>query len=53
MQALQGSNALVIATEWKVDRNPDFVAIKAALLEAGLKYEGIGRRARKESHVVF
>jgi UDPglucose 6-dehydrogenase len=29
--ALQGADALVIATEWKEFRNPDFDAIKAAL----------------------
>ena len=31
MQALQGADALVIATEWKAYRSPDFVAMKAAL----------------------
>lgn len=31
MQALQGADALVIATEWKAYRSPDFAAIKAAL----------------------
>lgn len=62
MQALQDADALVIATEWKAYRSPDFVAMKAALREpvifdgrnlyepvevreAGLHYEGIGRRA--------
>jgi UDPglucose 6-dehydrogenase len=62
MQALQGADALVIATEWKAYRSPDFAAMKAALREpvifdgrnlyepvevreAGLHYEGIGRRA--------
>jgi UDPglucose 6-dehydrogenase len=29
--ALQGADALVIATEWKEFRNPDFDAIKATL----------------------
>ena len=62
LQALQGADALVIATEWKAYRSPDFAAIKTALREpvifdgrnlyepaevreAGLHYEGIGRRA--------
>jgi UDPglucose 6-dehydrogenase len=62
MQALQGADALLIATEWKAYRSPDFAAMKAALREpvifdgrnlyepvevreAGLHYEGIGRRA--------
>lgn len=62
MQALQGADALVIATEWKAYRSPDFAAMKVALREpvifdgrnlyepaevreAGLHYEGIGRRA--------
>ncbi len=62
MQALQGADALMIATEWKAYRSPDFAAMKAALREpvvfdgrnlyepsevreAGLHYEGIGRRA--------
>ena len=31
MQALDGADALVIVTEWKEFRSPDFVAIKAAL----------------------
>ena len=30
-QALQGADALVVVTEWKEFRNPDFDAIKAAL----------------------
>ena len=33
MDALQGADALVIATEWKAYRSPDFAAIKAALRE--------------------
>jgi UDPglucose 6-dehydrogenase len=33
MQALQNADALVIATEWKAYRSPDFAAVKAALLE--------------------
>lgn len=32
MQALQGADALVIITEWKAYRSPDFQAMKAALL---------------------
>ena len=31
MHALQGADALVIATEWKAYRSPDFVVMKAAL----------------------
>ena len=31
MEALQGADALVIATEWKAYRSPDFAAIKDAL----------------------
>jgi UDPglucose 6-dehydrogenase len=31
MQALQGADALVIATEWKAYRSQDFQAIKTAL----------------------
>ncbi|SFP65686.1 nucleotide sugar dehydrogenase, partial [Cupriavidus sp. OV096] len=31
MDALQGADALVIATEWKVFRSPDFRAIRASL----------------------
>jgi UDPglucose 6-dehydrogenase len=31
MDALSGADALVIATEWKAYRSPDFVAMKAAL----------------------
>ena len=31
MSALQGANALAIATEWKTFRAPDFSAVKAAL----------------------
>jgi len=30
-QALEGADALVVVTEWKEFRNPDFEAIKAAL----------------------
>lgn len=33
LQALQGADALVIATEWKAYRSPDFSAVKAALRE--------------------
>lgn len=33
MQALQGADALVIATEWKAYRSPDFAAMKMALRE--------------------
>lgn len=33
LQALQGADALVIATEWKAYRSPDFQAIKTALRE--------------------
>ncbi len=33
LQALQGADALVIVTEWKAYRSPDFVAIKEALRE--------------------
>jgi UDPglucose 6-dehydrogenase len=32
-QALQGADALLVVTEWKEIRNPDFDAIKAALKE--------------------
>jgi UDPglucose 6-dehydrogenase len=32
-EALQGADALVVVTEWKEFRNPDFDAIKAALKE--------------------
>ncbi len=31
MDAVQGADALVIMTEWKAFRSPDFVAVKAAL----------------------
>lgn len=31
LQALQGADALVIATEWKAYRSPDFISVKAAL----------------------
>jgi len=31
MKALQGADALVVATEWKVYRSPDFASVKAAL----------------------
>lgn len=31
MQALQGADALVIATEWKAYRSPDLASVKAAL----------------------
>jgi UDPglucose 6-dehydrogenase len=31
MQALEGADALVIVTEWKEFRSPDFDAIRAAL----------------------
>lgn len=34
MSTLQGADALVIATEWKAYRSPDFAAIRAALREA-------------------
>jgi UDPglucose 6-dehydrogenase len=34
MQALQGADALVIATEWKAYRSPDFAALKLALKQA-------------------
>lgn len=34
MQALDGADALVIVTEWKEFRSPDFAAIKAALKTA-------------------
>ena len=34
MQALEGADALVIVTEWKEFRSPDFAAIKAALKTA-------------------
>ncbi len=33
-EALEGADALVIATEWKTFRQPDFARIKAALKEA-------------------
>ena len=33
MQALLGADALVIATEWKAYRSPDWAAVKAALRE--------------------
>ncbi|MEP7260851.1 MAG: UDP-glucose/GDP-mannose dehydrogenase family protein [Usitatibacter sp.] len=33
MQAAQGADALVIMTEWKAFRSPDFAALKAALKE--------------------
>ncbi len=33
MQALEGADALLVVTEWKEIRNPDFEAIKAALKE--------------------
>ena len=33
MDALQGADALVIVTEWKEFRSPDFSAIRAALRE--------------------
>jgi UDPglucose 6-dehydrogenase len=33
MDAVQGADALVICTEWKEFRSPDFAAIKAALRE--------------------
>jgi UDPglucose 6-dehydrogenase len=34
MDAVRGADALVIATEWKEFRSPDFPAIKAALKTA-------------------
>lgn len=62
MQALKGADALVIVTEWKEFRSPDFHEIARLLKskrifdgrnmydpsvvkEAGLIYEGIGRRS--------
>ena len=33
MEALAGADALVIVTEWKAYRSPDFVALKAAMRE--------------------
>ncbi|MBK6472897.1 MAG: UDP-glucose/GDP-mannose dehydrogenase family protein [Betaproteobacteria bacterium] len=34
MQALEGADALLVVTEWKEIRNPDFEAIKSTLKEA-------------------
>lgn len=34
MDALQGADALIIATEWKAYRSPDFMAMKSALKQA-------------------
>lgn len=39
MEALQGADALVIATEWKAYRSPDFSAIKA-MLKRPLIFDG-------------
>jgi UDPglucose 6-dehydrogenase len=33
MEALPGADALVIVTEWKAYRSPDFAALKAAMRE--------------------
>jgi UDPglucose 6-dehydrogenase len=33
MEALPGADALVIVTEWKAYRSPDFAALKAAIRE--------------------
>jgi UDPglucose 6-dehydrogenase len=33
MAALPGADALVIVTEWKAYRSPDFAALKAAIRE--------------------
>ncbi len=45
--ALEGADALVILTEWKAFRSPDFARIRALLKHAveaaGLAYYGIGR----------
>jgi UDPglucose 6-dehydrogenase len=34
MEAVEGADALVIVTEWKEFRSPDFDALKAALKES-------------------
>ena len=39
MSALQGADALAIATEWKTFRAPDFAAMKAAL-KAPIVFDG-------------
>jgi UDPglucose 6-dehydrogenase len=39
MAALEGADALVIATEWKEFRSPDFAAVKTALRE-GVVFDG-------------
>ncbi|MEO5830759.1 MAG: UDP-glucose/GDP-mannose dehydrogenase family protein [Rhodanobacter sp.] len=36
MAALQGADVLVVVTEWKAFRSPDFAAIRAALLEPAI-----------------
>jgi UDPglucose 6-dehydrogenase len=36
MGALQGADVLVVVTEWKAFRSPDFAAIRAALLEPAI-----------------
>ena len=59
MQAVQGADALVILTEWKAFRSPDFDALKSALItplifdgrnlydpairQLGIEYHAIGR----------
>ena len=34
MQALDGADALLVVTEWKIFHNPDFDAMKAAMRQA-------------------
>jgi UDPglucose 6-dehydrogenase len=38
-QALQGADALVVVTEWKQFRSPDFAKLKAALAD-GAVFDG-------------
>ena len=55
MQAVQGADALVVVTEWKVFRSPDFDALKSALKQPVIfdgrnLYEPAAMRAQGFEH---